>query len=216
MSYLFNSILFRNDSFDTSGIQRTFLWMRSGFHPQALDPKRIYAKEEFLLAPVNSEVSAVFYFVYRVNADGPDFYDAFRWMYTENMLSIISNASRQSRSDYRFYGFFHNNRSGPLDVGMRFENKGYEIRYLDGLSALAQRVEGGKIVYEKEETLVPDYSPFEKEGGVDEAGIEKYFNELKKPYDGRVFVCEELGISYPEITKALHRAIDERNVLFEF
>jgi hypothetical protein len=190
--------------------------MRSGFHPQALDPKRIYAKEEFLLAPVNSEVSAVFYFVYRVNADGPDFYDAFRWMYTENMLSIISNASRQSRSDYRFYGFFHNNRSGPLDVGMRFENKGYEIRYLDGLSALAQRVEGGKIVYEKEETLVPDYSPFEKEGGVDEAGIEKYFNELKKPYDGRVFVCEELGISYPEITKALHRAIDERNVLFEF
>ena len=217
MSYLFNSILFRKEEFNPAEIKRTFLWMRSGYHPQAEDPKHVYYKEEFILAPVNENINAIFYFLY-TEKDKNDFYEAFKWMYAENFLAHVSNASRQSRNDYRFYGFFHNNQTGPLDVGIKYEDNGYEVRYLNGLEVYLQKMEGSSITQELDFKLRPDYSSFQNSKGelVDEEGVEEYFNELKKPYDGRIFITEELGITYNEINTALHYAYDKPEIIFSF
>ena len=79
-------------------------------------------------------------------------------------------------------------------------------------------MEGSSITQELDFKLRPDYSSFQNSKGelVDEEGVEEYFNELKKPYDGRIFITEELGITYNEINTALHYAYDKPEIIFSF
>ena len=218
MSYLFNSILYRHGQFDPAEIKRTFLWMRSGFHPQAENPRQIYAKEEFLLAPVTPDINAIFYFVRPENSETNGFYEAFKWMYDANFLAHVSNASRQNRQDYLFYGFIHNDRSGPLNVGMKYENSGYEVRFMNGFDVSLQKMEGSELTKDLDFRLRIDKAAYLNEKGdlVDAEGFEKEFNGLKRPYDGSVFIEDELGITTQQVINAMHEADDQKHVLFSF